>query len=49
MILKVAFKNEDSIKGLTVADIITKALGLEVEEELVGSFLPKEKTTEDGK
>lgn len=39
------FAAEDSIKGLTVADIITKALGLEVEEELVGSFLPKEKTT----
>jgi len=33
---------DDSIKGLTVAQIIEKALGLEAEEELVGQLLPKE-------
>lgn len=36
------FAADDSIKGLTVAEIIEKALGLEVEEELVGEFLPKD-------
>jgi len=37
---------DDSIKGLTVAEIIEKALGLEVEEELVGQFLPKDEEDE---
>ena len=36
------FAKEDSIKGLTIADILTKALGLEAEEELVGKILPEE-------
>lgn len=36
------FAADDSIKGLTVAEIIEKALGLEVEEELVGKLLPEE-------
>lgn len=36
------FAADDSIRGLTVAEIIEKALGLEVEEELVGQLLPPE-------
>lgn len=38
------FAEDDSIKGMTVAEIIEKALGLEVEEDLVGEFLPPEET-----
>ena len=36
------FKADDSIKGLTIADILTKAMKLEEEEELVGKILPEE-------
>jgi hypothetical protein len=35
------FIADDSIRGMTVAEIIEKALGLEAEEELVGQYLPK--------
>lgn len=40
------FAEDDSIRGLTVAEIIEKALGLEVEEDLVGQLLPPEKDGE---
>lgn len=36
------FAEDDSIKGLTIAEIIEKAIGLEVEEEMVGKILPED-------
>lgn len=41
------FAADDSIRGLTVAEIIEKALGLEVEEELVGQLLPPDEEEEE--
>ena len=34
------FSENDSIKGMSIANILTKALGLTLEEELVGEILP---------
>jgi hypothetical protein len=36
------FEADDSIKGLTIAEIIEQALGLEFEEEIVGTYQPEE-------
>lgn len=35
-------KVDDSIKGLTIAEVISKALKLEDEEEIVGTLIPKD-------
>jgi hypothetical protein len=41
------FAEDDSIKGMTITDIITKALGLEEEEDIVGKLLPEDSDEED--
>ena len=39
---------DDSIKGLTIAEILTKALGLEPELDVVGTIQPEKKANAEG-